>query len=170
MKNELEAFFNEISSKFELSPESSHFAYIYHLRGSMHDNCKCYGPNEFDAVLKIKNLNELFYNGYLIKGSARWSAYHHSNGELVICTAVAQDFYRQFALRCDEQNNKLKDNLNGLTFVTFQYLSKISRLRIMWKGNDFEQLTVYVDIVLAFPFEVKPIRFPFGLRSKSIIQ
>ena len=89
MKTELETFFNAISVRIEASSDSSHFAYSYYLRGSMHDNCKCYGPNEFDAVLKITNFNELEYDGGQIKGSGSWRAYSDHNGFLIICDKVA---------------------------------------------------------------------------------
>ena len=85
MKTELETFFNVISDRFGASSDSSHFAYSYHLRGSMHDNCKCYGPNEFDAVLKIMNLNELDFEEDKIKGSGRWRTYCNDDGYLIIC-------------------------------------------------------------------------------------
>ena len=129
MKTELEMFFSVISDWFKASTDSSHFKYTYHLRGSMHDNCKCFGPNEFDAVLKIMNLKDLdldidsLYTFKQIKGSGRWRAYCDDGGYLIICD-VAQDFYTRFSLQCNKQNNNLRDKSCGFTQVAFQCLAK----------------------------------------------
>ena len=45
-------------------------------------------------------------------------------------------------------------------------MSKISRIKLLWKGTDFKHLYVYVDIVLAFSTKGEKY-FPFWLRCDS---
>ena len=56
------------------SDGQSHMSFTYNLSGSMRDDCKCFGPIEFDAVLKINDvddleMSQLFYHQEKANGS-----------------------------------------------------------------------------------------------------
>ena len=147
--------FSDISDRFSRCESLSHMTYDYTLRGSMSDNCKCFAPNEFDAVLTIRDLNGLNISKHVIEPSynSKWSAFCTSDGHLIVGRA-AQEFYTAFAFECQRLNRKNQAKAKtGIVGIVFQYMSKISLIKLRWQGNVFKHLNVSVDVVLAFPLQ-----------------
>ena len=135
----------------------------------MRDECKCFGPNEFDAVITIDGLIKWIINDKFVfpSNKSKWKRSCNANGHLVVVLA-AQEFYAAFDSECQAYNERNKNKTTGIRRIVFQYMSKISRMKLLWTGVAFEHLIVYVDVVLAIPNKDKKT-FPFGLKCDSCI-
>ena len=167
MKNAIKNVFDEFSNNFLCSNSLSHMSFTYTLSGSMRDDCNCFGPNEFDAVLTIKEIDDLLFTdgwNYIRPASrSKWKSLCNFDRNLIVVLA-AREFYDAFNAECQNYSENNQNKPYCIVQIIFQYMSKISRIKFLWKGSEFTSMYVYVDIVLAFPKRNDKTPFPFGLR------
>ena len=132
----------------------------------MAERTKCYQPNEFDYICML-NAMERHMDPYQ-DIDERYSAFELHSGTYDV-VKIASAFYTVLNRVLGELNEtEAKFGRLFLHKQTLLFADKVSRLQLLWKGDCFHNMVVYVDMAIGLPLKHeynKPL--PLGVKCDS---
>ena len=138
----------------EFQSIAPHMEFQCILSGSMGEQTRCYAPDEMDIICLFINCGglRLFFTERQIRvdDSERWRTLCSVKNYLDP-RKVAQAFYDFVTLALYSILDKnITFGKLSVSQYSLQRMDKISRLKLLWKGQAFPNLTICVDLVPAF--------------------
>ena len=139
----------------EISRQTPVLSFRCILAGSTSEGTKCYAPNELDFVCIFTNTDglHLYATSVTVQDdSSDWMLFC-SIKNFLDPRKLAQSFYDQVFRALQLIIDKLPSSEKlCVSQFALQRMDKISKLQLLWRGEAFPDLIIYVDLVPAFTF------------------